>query len=76
MPLRTNSMSKKLLLALLLVIASAGTFYFLSMLHMKNGLSTDRVAINTLVKLTEQNWGTVQGEHFVDIPYDFAIIDR
>ncbi|WP_054940363.1 HAMP domain-containing sensor histidine kinase [Paenibacillus ihuae] len=69
-------MSKKLLLALLLVIASASTFYFLSMLHMKNGLSTDRVAINTLVKLTEQNWGTVQGEHFVDIPYDFAIIDR
>lgn len=68
-------MSRKLLLALLLIIGSASSAYLLLLLNMKHGMSTDRVAVNTLVKLTEQNWGAVQGEHFVDIPYDFAIID-
>ncbi len=68
-------MLKKLLLALLLVIVSASTAYLLLMVNMKNGLSTDRVAINTLVKVTELNWGSIQGKLFDDIPYDFAIID-
>jgi signal transduction histidine kinase len=68
-------MAKKLLFALLLTISAASiTLVFLT-LHLKVETTTDRVAINTIVKLTEQNWDKLDPNLYTESPYDFAIID-
>lgn len=68
-------MPKKLLLALLLTVLSASSAYLILLLNLKDGLPTDRVAINTVVKLTEHNWGAIQDNQFADIPFAFTIVD-
>jgi signal transduction histidine kinase len=68
-------MTKKLLFALLLTISAASiTLVFLT-LHLKVETTTDRVAINSIVKLTEQNWDKLDPNLYKESPYDFAIID-
>lgn len=49
-------MTKKLLLALLLTIFAASLTLTFLILNLQEETGTDRVAINTIVKLTEQNW--------------------
>lgn len=68
-------MTKKLLLALLLTIFAASVVLVFLILNLKVETTTDRVAINTIVKLTEQNWNKLDSNLYKDSPYDFAIID-
>lgn len=68
-------MAKKLLVALLLTVFAASIVQILLILNLKAEPSTDRAAINAIVKLTEQNWGTLNADLYTDSPNDFAIID-
>jgi signal transduction histidine kinase len=68
-------MSRKLLFALLMVVLCASAAYVLLLMNMKNSEATDRAAVNTIVKLTEQNWGAVQANIYDPSPYDFAVVD-
>ncbi|MNO83922.1 Alkaline phosphatase synthesis sensor protein PhoR [compost metagenome] len=68
-------MVKKLLLALLLTVFAASITLVFLILHLKVETTTDRVAINTIVKLTEQNWDQLDPNLYTESPYDFAIID-
>lgn len=68
-------MTKKLLIALLLTVFVASIVQILLILNLKAEPSTDRAAINAIVKLTEQNWGTLNADLYTDSPNDFAIID-
>jgi signal transduction histidine kinase len=68
-------MAKKLLLALLLTIFAASITLVFLILHLKVETTTDRVAINSIVKLTEQNWDKLDPNLYKESPYDFAIID-
>ncbi len=68
-------MTKKLLIALLLTVFAASIVQILLILNLKAEPSTDRAAINAIVKLTEQNWGTLNADLYTDSPSDFAIID-
>lgn len=68
-------MTKKLLLALMLTILAASITLLLLIFNLKVETSTDRVAINTIVKLTEQHWDKLEPKLYKESPYDFAIID-
>ncbi|MDQ0194818.1 HAMP domain-containing sensor histidine kinase [Paenibacillus wynnii] len=68
-------MLKKLLIVLLIAVLATSTAYLLLLLNVKEGASTDRIAINGIVKLTVQNWGALKGNEYGNTPYDFAIID-
>lgn len=68
-------MTKKLLLALLLTIFAASLTLVFLILNLKVETTTDRVAINTIVKLTEQNWNKLDQNLYKESPYDFVIID-
>lgn len=68
-------MVKKLLVALLLTVVTAGIVLILLIQNLKTETSTDRAAINTIVKLTEQNWEMLKADLYTDSPYEFAIID-
>lgn len=68
-------MTKKLLLALLLTIFAASLALTFLILNLQVETGTDRVAINTIVKLTEQNWDKLDPKLYKESPYEFAIID-
>lgn len=68
-------MTKKLLVALFLTILTACISLSILMTSLKVETSTDRVAINTIVKLTEKNWDKLDPKLYEESPYDFAIID-
>jgi len=68
-------MTKKLLIALMLTILAASITLLLLIFNLKVETSTDRVAINTIVKLTEQHWDKLEPKLYKESPYDFAIID-
>lgn len=68
-------MLKKLLIVLMIAVLATSTAYVLLLLNVKEGASTDRIAINGIVKHTEQNWGALKGYEYEDTPYDFTIID-
>lgn len=68
-------MAKKLLIALLITVLAASIIQILLLQNLKEERSPDRAAINTIVKLTEQNWETLHGDLYKDSPYEFAIID-
>lgn len=68
-------MTKKLLLALMLTIFAASITLLFLIFNLKVETPTDRVAINTIVKLTEQHWDKLEPKLYKESPYDFAIID-
>jgi two-component system, OmpR family, lantibiotic biosynthesis sensor histidine kinase NisK/SpaK len=68
-------MTKKLLITLLLTILAASITLLFLIFNLKVETSTDRVAINTIVKLTEQNWDKLDPKLYKESSYDFAIID-
>ncbi|NOU81859.1 HAMP domain-containing protein [Paenibacillus sp. LMG 31459] len=68
-------MSRKLLVTLLLVVLCTCAAYMFLLGNIRDSEITDRVAINSIVKLTEQNWGAVRGDMYPESPYDFAVVD-
>jgi signal transduction histidine kinase len=68
-------MAKKLLVGLLFTVFAASIILVLLILNLKEGTSADRVAINTIVKITEQNWDSLHTDLYKNSPYDFAIIN-
>ncbi|KGE17307.1 HAMP domain-containing sensor histidine kinase [Paenibacillus wynnii] len=68
-------MLKKLLIVLVSAILTTSIAYLLLLMNVKEGALTDRIAINAIVKLTEQNWGALKGNEYGDSPYEFAILN-
>jgi two-component system, OmpR family, lantibiotic biosynthesis sensor histidine kinase NisK/SpaK len=69
-------MTKKLLITLLLTILAASITLLFLIFNLKVETSTDRVAVNTIVKLTEQNWDKLDPKLYKESSHDFAIIDN